>query len=271
MFFFLPETYAPNILYRRAHRLRSVTENQNLKSQSEIDQGSMSFGKVLNNQLLKPFEITFKDPSVFFVNLYTALLYGIYYSFFEAFPIAYVDTYHFNIGETSLTFVSLGVGCLVGVLVFYLYQRFYLIPDLMARGPRANEHRLVPALFVCVLLPATMFWWGWTSNSGNVHWIVGLIAVGFFSFSAFILMQCVFIYLPMSYPMYAASLFAANDFFRSAMACGAIEFGRPLYNNLGVGRGISVVAGLCSGCVIGMWALYFFGAKLRAKSKFAVG
>lgn len=79
MFFFLPETYAPNILYRRAHRLRKLTKNTNLKSQSEIDQGNMSLGATINSQLLKPFEITFKDPSVFFVNAYTSLLYGIYY------------------------------------------------------------------------------------------------------------------------------------------------------------------------------------------------
>ena len=79
MFFLLPETHAPNILYRRAHRLRKVTDNQNLKSQSEIDQGKMSLASTVNNQLIKPFEITFKDPSVFFVNMYTSLLYGIYY------------------------------------------------------------------------------------------------------------------------------------------------------------------------------------------------
>jgi MFS transporter, DHA1 family, multidrug resistance protein len=141
----------------------------------------------------------------------------------------------------------------------------------MKRGPRANEHRLVPALFMAPLLPICMFWWGWTANDTSIHWIASIIAIGVFAFAAFVLMQCIFIYLPMSYPMYAASLFAANDFFRSAMAGGAIEFSRPLYNNLGVGRGISVMGGICAGCVTGVWALYYFGARLRARSKFAVG
>ena len=51
-------------------------------------------------------------------------------------------------------------------------------------------------------------------------------------------------YVPMSYPQYAASLFAGNDFFRSLFAFGAILFGRPMYVNLGVGEGISLLGGL---------------------------
>jgi DHA1 family multidrug resistance protein-like MFS transporter len=75
-------------------------------------------------------------------------------------------------------------------------------------------------------------------------------------------------YIPLSYPQFAASLFAANDFARSALASGAILFARPLYLNLGVGQGISLLAGLTVGCIGGIFGLYFFGAKLRARSKF---
>lgn len=114
-----------------------------------------------------------------------------------------------------------------------------------------------------------MFWWGWTVDA-NTHWIVGLIAIAIFTFGAFILMQCIFMYLPMSYPQYAASLFAANDFWRSAMAGGCIIWAHPLYVNLGLGRGVSVVAGLAVGGVIGVWALWWFGKRLRSRSKFAV-
>jgi hypothetical protein len=48
----------------------------------------------------------------------------------------------------------------------------------------------------------------------------------------------------MSYPQYAASLFAGNDFFRSLFAFGAVLFSRPMYVYLGVGKGISVLGGL---------------------------
>lgn len=77
-------------------------------------------------------------------------------------------------------------------------------------------------------------------------------------------------YLPLTYPQYAASLFAANDLCRSMLAAGAIIFAHPLYANLGIGRGISVLGGLLGGGVVGIWALWYFGAGLRARSKFAV-
>lgn len=48
----------------------------------------------------------------------------------------------------------------------------------------------------------------------------------------------------MTYPEYAASLFASNDICRSMLAFGAVLFGRPMYSNLGIGPGSSLLAGL---------------------------
>ena len=84
------------------------------------------------------------------------------------------------------------------------------------------------------------------------------------------LFQCIFIYLPLSYPQYAASLFAANDLFRSALGAGSAIFSHPLYVNLGIGPGVSLLGGFAVGGVIGMWCLWYFGATLRARSKFAM-
>lgn len=70
--------------------------------------------------------------------------------------------------------------------------------------------------------------------------------------------------------MYAASLFAANDFFRSALACGSVLFAQPLFDNLGVDKGTSLLGGLSVIGIVGIWLLYFYGAKLRSLSKFAI-
>lgn len=76
-------------------------------------------------------------------------------------------------------------------------------------------------------------------------------------------------YLPLSYPGYAASLFAANDFFRSAWAAGAVLYARPLFDGIGIDRGVSLLGGLACGGVLGVSALYVYGARLRSRSKFA--
>jgi DHA1 family multidrug resistance protein-like MFS transporter len=83
MFLLLPETSTPNILLRRAARLRKLTGDNRLKSQSEIDQKNMKPTAIVIDAIIKPMEITIKDPAIAFVNVYTAIIYGIYYSFFE--------------------------------------------------------------------------------------------------------------------------------------------------------------------------------------------
>ena len=79
MFALLPETSASNILLRRARRLRWSTGNPSFKSQSELDQAQMTASAIVVESLLRPFEITIKDPSVLFATLYTAFCYAIYY------------------------------------------------------------------------------------------------------------------------------------------------------------------------------------------------
>jgi len=88
--------------------------------------------------------------------------------------------------------------------------------------------------------------------------------------SVFVVMQCIFTYVPMSYPQYAASLFASNDFLRSASACASILYAHPLYQKLGVARGTSLLGGLSVIGIVGIFLLWIYGAKLRARSKFAL-
>jgi DHA1 family multidrug resistance protein-like MFS transporter len=100
--------------------------------------------------------------------------------------------------------------------------------------------------------------------------MVGVVGLTIYAGSVFIIVQCIFVYIPLSYPQYAASLFAGNDFCRSAFAFGSVLYGRAMYVNLGVGKGVSLLAGLSVLGIIGMFLLYFYGAKLRARSKFAI-
>lgn len=85
----------------------------------------------------------------------------------------------------------------------------------------------------------------------------------------FLILQSIFVYVPLSYPKYAASLFAGNDLVRSSLACGSILYARPLFINVGIAEGVSVLAGLSVLGIFGMVTIYLTGKKLRARSKFA--
>ncbi|CAK4034834.1 Caffeine resistance 5 [Lecanosticta acicola] len=268
MLLFLPETSTANILLRRAKRLRKLTGNSHLKAQSEIDQANMKPKEIAFEALVRPIQLMVLDPAIGFVSVYIALCYGIYYSFFEAFPLVYVAMYGFNLGELGLPFLSIIVGVLISIAIFWAYLWYYLEPQIRRYGLGPPEQRLVPALFASFLCPTGLFIFGWTSNK-DIHWIVSVIGIMIFTIGIFIIMQCIFVYLPLVYPQYAASLFAGNDFARSTLAFAAVLFSRPMYINLGIGPGTSLLGGLTAGCVGGVFALYYFGEKLRARSRFS--
>lgn len=263
-----PETSSENILRRRANRLRKITGRTDLKAQTEIDQANLKFSEVFWDALIKPIEIFIKDPAITFTNIYTSLTYGIYYSFFEVFPLVYPPIYGFNLGEVGLTFLTIGVGCIIGLIIFLPYQIFYLIPDIKKNGLRSPEHRLVPALFAVMTLPAGYFMFGWTARA-SVHWMASIVGVAILVSSNFIIFQCIFVYIPLSYPQYTASLFAANDLSRASFAAGCVLFSRPMFINLGIGGGVSLLAGLAVVGIAGMFGLWKWGATLRARSTFA--
>ncbi|KAJ5642444.1 hypothetical protein N7490_006444 [Penicillium lividum] len=268
MLLFLPETSTPTILLRRANRLRKIYNNKRFMSQSEIDQHNMRVSDIAVDALIKPMEITIKDPAVLFVQIYTAIIYGIYYSFFEVFPLVYPVDYHMNLGQVGLVFLCILVSCMIGIAVYFSYLYFWMDPRIARFGWPEQETRLIPALPASFGPTIGLFLFAWTAQA-SIHWIVPTIGITIYGATVFIVMQCIFVYIPLSYPKYAASLFAANDFFRSALACGSVMFAHPLFGNLGVARGTSLLGGLSVIGIIGIWLLYFHGSKLRALSKFA--
>ncbi|KAF2446534.1 benomyl/methotrexate resistance protein [Karstenula rhodostoma CBS 690.94] len=268
LFVFLPETSSNTILLRRAARLRALTGDARLKSQSEIDQSNLTPREIAIEALWRPFQLVLLDPSIAFTAVYTALIYGIFYSFFEAFPLVYEALYHFNLGEMGLTFLSVTAGVIIAIAAYWSYIFRIVEPEIRRNGLGAPERRLIPALIVTWFVPAGLFLFGWTSNA-DIHWIVSCVGIAITTIGIFLIIQCIFLYLPLVYPQYAASLFAGNDFMRSALATGAIHFSSPMFRNLGIGKGISLLAGLTVGCSAGVYVLFFFGAKLRARSRFA--
>ena len=263
-----PETATPTVLLRRARRLRKLTKNPKLRSQSEIDQKNINVSELLVTTLVRPLEIMIKDPSILFVNFYTAYFYGTFYTYFEVFPLVFLPFYGFNLGETGLVFLANLIGSTIGFLAYLAYLYWYMIPDNLKNGFREQEHRLIPTIYGSLFLPVGLFMFGWTADS-NIHWIVPIIGVVIFAIGGFLVVQGLFMYVPMSYPQYAASLLTSNAIVRSSVAAGCILEARPMFINLGVHKGVTVLAGLSIMGVIGSFVNYIFGK--QARSKFAQG
>ncbi|PYH90621.1 MFS general substrate transporter [Aspergillus ellipticus CBS 707.79] len=268
MFLSMPETSSDNILLRRAQRLRAQTGRNDLWSESEIRQSKLDARQITFNALIKPWEINALDPAVLFSTFYTGLTYAIYYSFFESFPLVYNDIYNFNLGQLGLAFLAVLVGLSVAVAILCAYLHFIAPQQLGKYEIVPPEARLWPGLFATFLIPIGLYIFAWTARA-SIHWIVSLVGVGISMCGVFIITQCMFIYLPFTYPRYAGSLFAANGLARSLLAGASILFSRPMFEGIKVSGGVTLLASFSVLCIFGMFALYFGGAALRQRSRFA--
>lgn len=185
LFFWMPETNGEYYLEKRAQRLRQATGDQTIKTKSEIHAGDKDWGKLLVYHLTMPFKITILDPSVLFINLYTALVYGIYYSFFESFPIVYLETYHFNIGTMGIVFLCIIIGAAIGLAVYTLLVWFIYEPYTLKNGIGLPEKRLVPGIYAAALIPPGMFIFGYAAKR-DITWVAPTIGIALYAATSFI-------------------------------------------------------------------------------------
>jgi len=213
LLFFLPETSAANILYKRAKRLRKATGNDQLRSQSEIDAAHHTMRDHLI-VLGRAFTLTFSEPIVFFMDLYTALLYGVVFLWFESFPLVFGDIYGFDLGQQGLAFLGIFIGGVITVPLFLVWVRYGIVPR-FTKPAFIPEMVLPPTFFGTACLPICLFWYGWSARQ-SVPWVIPIIGTGFFTVSIITVFNPVLNYLGMAYPQYSASIFAGNALFRAS-------------------------------------------------------
>ncbi|TNY21890.1 Benomyl/methotrexate resistance protein [Rhodotorula diobovata] len=269
--FFLPETYAPTLLLRRAERLRKLTGNNLIKTRWELENPEgQSVLRMGTNQIKMAFRLSM-EPIVLYSNVYIGLLYAVFYLWFEAFPIVFSEYHGFNLGVSTLPFLAFLVTGAMTLTAYMLYHKWYLIPKEDKNDWKLPaEERLRLALFAVPIIPVSLFIFGWTGNSPDTHWIGPTIGAALYFPGIFCAFQCILLYLQIAYPAQAASVLAGNDLFRSSMAAGFPLFGAPFFHNLGVGPACSLLAGLNILFIIPLFFLFKYGHRLRARSRYAV-
>lgn len=196
--FCLPETSAATILYHRAKRLRKALNDPTLETEADIESKAFSKSDLLKFALVLPFTLSFREPILFFTNLYLGLVYAILYCWFEAFPLTFMGVYGMSLGVSGLAYIGILVGSIVCIIGYFIYLRVHT-EKAMIQNRMTPEKRLPAAIVGSIFLPVCMFWFGWTAKA-SVHWISPIIASSFFAIGALLLFNAVLNYQADAYP-----------------------------------------------------------------------
>ncbi|KAI7779359.1 hypothetical protein LA080_000935 [Diaporthe eres] len=268
----VPETYHPVVLRNKARKIRKDTGDERWKA--PIEKTNKSLVRTVGLSLLRPFQILIFEPMALILNLYSAILLGILYLFFGAFPLVFQGTYGFNLWQTGLTFLGMLVGMLCAALMGPLWVKIRAqLIEKNARltgveGKAEPEYRLPSAILGSFLVTIGLFWFGWSSLPW-VHWIMPIIGSGIFGAGTLLVFSGTFSYLVDAYPLYAASSLAANALARCSFAAAFPLFGLQMYEKLGNQWATSLLAFLTVAMLPFPYLFYKFGKRIRAHSRMA--
>lgn len=157
------ETFGPQIKRRLAKKT-----GQSGPPRAPASQQLRQFVSVA---LVRPLHMLLFEPIVAFNCLYIAFGFGILFGLFAIVPYIFTSVYGFSLEECGLVFLSVVVGCVIGLACIMLCDRFLYRAQIPKHAPRAvpPEYRLYPAMLGSVGLPVGLFWLAWSAREG-VSW-----------------------------------------------------------------------------------------------------
>ncbi|KOS17271.1 putative drug/proton antiporter [Escovopsis weberi] len=265
---FVPETYHPVLLRNKARGLRKETGNENWIAPLERSQKTPS--QVIALSLKRPFLLLVLEPMLVCLCLYSSLLLGILYLFFDAFPLVFSRNHGFNGWQIGLSFLGIGAGMIIGVATDPLWYRARTRLITAAAGVSQPEFRLPSAILGAWIVPAGIFVFAWTTYA-RVHWIAPIIGSAIFGIGNVLVFAGIFTFTVDAYPLYAASALAANTFARCSFAAAFPLFGIQMYEKLGFQWASSLLGFLTLAMAPFPFIFFKYGKKIRARSRFASG
>ncbi|PWY62966.1 MFS transporter [Aspergillus eucalypticola CBS 122712] len=243
--FFVPETYHPVLLRRKAQQLRKDTGDD--RWIAPIEMLNRSVAQTVLRSIYRPLLLLTLEPMCLNLCIFSAILLGILYLFFGAFQLVFESVYGFELWQRGLCFLGLFVGMLFAIFSDPFWRRNYTRLELKHQEAVGRsddfqpEWRLPPAIAGGPLVTIGLFIFAWTIYP-QVHWIAPLIGSALFGAGTILVYSGIFTFLVDAYPTYAASALAANSFARSIFGGVFPLFGIQMYNNLGYHWATSLLA-----------------------------
>ncbi|KAB8289974.1 hypothetical protein EYC80_010301 [Monilinia laxa] len=258
--YFLPETYQPQILRRRAESKMGVV----------ITRATLT--RLVLTSLGRPLHMLLVEPTVFPTGLVMAITQSVVFSYFVSYAALFQKVYHHSPYEVGMAFFPLMIGSITAIPTIAIFDRlFYREPrnEAIRTGTKvAPEKRLFPAMLGSVTLPMSLFWLAWTGRA-DIPSIIPILSGGLFGFSFVLTMLCLPVYHSDFYTAhYSASMLAALTFMRFFISASFPLITPTILDTLGFTWANSMLGFVTVSLIPIPWILYRFGPHLRSKSRY---
>ncbi|SPJ74258.1 related to multidrug resistance protein [Fusarium torulosum] len=264
---FMPETYGPLLLQWKAAHYRRITGDDRFRCQHEIADASL-FSR-LKVSMTRPF-LMLTEPIIMAMTLYISVLYIVLFTFLVGWPYIFEKTYSIDQGLANIIFIAMFLGTQINfAFVPIVYRKTLRATQTQGKGRFKPEIRLWYAMLgAAAAIPISLFWLGWTNYSSISIWSA-IFAVVLFGYGVTGIFICVYMYIIDSYEIYSASALTFVSLIRYIIAGGMTVVGIPFYENMGTHYTLTIMACLSVVLAAIPYILYFYGHKIRAKSKYA--
>ncbi|KAI9147791.1 Major facilitator superfamily multidrug transporter mdrA [Paramyrothecium foliicola] len=269
---FLPETYGPVILSRRAARMRKVAlaeGHANTDIFAPIDVENRDWRHLVTVILARPLRMFATEMIVLAVCLYLSLAFAIFYMSFQLYPIIFRGVYGMGLGVSGLMFLPIGAGTIMALVMALHYDRYLEKSKRAGKAwtQREESRRLPLACLAGPLYVIALLWLGWSSRS-NVPWVVPFLAGIPLGMGTLFVFIGLLNYLGDAYSIYAASAMAAASCCRSIFGAVLPLAAAPMYKAWGIGWASSFLALLSFIMSAVPFAFIYYGDTIRERSAF---
>ncbi|CUM66593.1 uncharacterized protein PRCAT00004262001 [Priceomyces carsonii] len=263
---FVPETYEPVLLRKKAIRIRKEREDERYYAPIERKDVTLYESIIISSK--RPILLIFRDYMTLALCFYTGFSLAIVYLFFVAVPYIFSEVYNFSLEAQGMSFLGLVIGmALTSLLSPYFVNLQYSKLMKKNNGKSQPEFRFISLIIGVFIVPIGLFFLAWTTYS-LVHWIVPIIATGVYGTGTILVFNGIFSYTVEAYRLYAASAMATNSFIRSLMSGVFPLFGLQMYKGMGIHWATTLLGAFACLMIPVPFFFYKYGEKLRKKSPY---
>ncbi|CAN9477753.1 unnamed protein product [Alternaria alternata] len=252
-FFWIRESYTPVLLRRKA-----------LADGGNVPTAKAERARIARN-LLRPVRILVQRPIIWLNALTATLSFAVYTLVLSTYASLWIEKYGQSELTSSLHYISIAIGAtLCGQLGGRIMDWWYRDLTKRTGGKCVPEFRIPYMVPGMVIMPAGLFWYGWSAER-TLHWMMVDIGVIIFTLGSFIVNQATIAHMIEEFGQFAASAGAGVRSVSYGLAFVFPIFAPNLYKTLGYGWGNSTLGLVAIGLGLPACAvLWFWGAKIRA-------